>query len=257
MVGIGLAVIQGRREGVAAQHVVNLGLGLLLSSVAGARIAFVLTADIPESATGDSSLLDRLLNPGAGGFTVYGGIIAGLIVLALFARIQKLPTLVLADIVVPSVALGQGLGRMGCVLAGCCWGRPSDAPLPAGLLRIVDLDWPRALSMRFVHTDTLCGMPGVPLVPTQLLMSITCLGIFALLWGVLRHRPRQTGDLFAWYLVLYSSTRTFWELFRADPRGLYLGETLSTSQLISIPALALGLWLLLRRRAETKESGAS
>ena len=249
MLGIALAVVQGRRQGVAANHVVNLGLALLVSSVVGARIAFVLTADIPESSVGDATLLGRMIDPGAGGFTVYGGIIAGLLVLMAFARIQKLPTLVLADLVVPSVALGQGIGRVGCVMAGCCWGRPSDAPLPAGLLKIVDLDWPRALSMRFVHTDTLCANPGVPLVPTQVLMSITCLSIFALLWFVLRHRPGRPGYLFGWYLVLYSTFRSTWELFRDDPRGLYLGETISTSQLIGIPVLLFGLWLLLGRKA--------
>ena len=144
-----------------------------------------------------------------------------------------------SDAFAPGVALGQAVGRQGCFAAGCCWGRPTDAP------------W----GVEFGEAGhAVTGVPaGIHLHPTQLYESAAALVIFLALYG-LHRRKRFDGQVVAAYAVLYGLTRFAVEFFRDDPRGDILGLTtltgLSTSQLISLLVVAGGLvFLLLRRRA--------
>lgn len=239
LVGIAIAIRNGRKEGVRAEQVVNLSLLIILCSIVGARLLAVIAAD-----GGD---LGMLLSFGGGGFAFYGGLIGGIAVSIAYCRWKAIPFLAMADTMVPSIALGLGFGRTGCTLAGCCWGRPIHKPLPDWALRIVDFDWPQSLAIRFLHPDALAPK-GVWLVPTEVLLGIGGVLIFLVLQFMVRPRKAWRGQLLAWFLVLYAIERSLWETFRDDPRGMWFGDLLSTSQLISIPMLAAGIWMIARAR---------
>ena len=162
---------------------------------------------------------------GTNGFVVYGGIMGGILVAYLWCCKRKLPFWEYFDVVLPSVALVQGFGRIGCFLAGCCYGRETDA-------------W---YGIAFTHSDF--APNDVKLIPTQLISSA---GLF-LIAGILiwyARKPRKVGVTGAWYLILYSIGRFLVEFLRDDDRGAVGG--LSTSQFISVFMLIAGIIVLMR-----------
>lgn len=161
------------------------------------------------------------------GFVVYGGIAGGVLTEYLYCRLRKFSFWDYFDLMLPSVALAQGFGRIGCFFAGCCYGKETD------------------LFFGIVFKNTNYAPIGVKLIPTQLISS---LGMF-LIAGILFYyakKPRKQGRVGALYLILYSVGRFFIEFFRDDFRGMV--GLLSTSQFISLFILALGILLFVSKR---------
>ena len=156
-----------------------------------------------------------------GGLTFYGALLFAIPGAIWYCRRKRLDVLAVGDLVAPCLLVGQAIGRLGCFLEGCCYGAATSGPL----------------GVRF---------PGHALDrhPTQLYESAADLVIAGLLWFVLRPRARGRGEVVGWMLTLYGAARAVIELWRDDPRG-GLGP-LSTSQLLAIPAIALGVWLIVR-----------
>jgi len=213
---------------------VDLSIVLLLAGILGSRLLMVivdLVKGVPASVVFDPALLR------AGGH-VHGGIIAG--VLAFFWRVRKLKLSVplTLDVLMPAAALGQGIGRLGCLMAGCCYGSACHQP------------W----AITFTHPDAhaMSGTPlGIPLHPVQAYTLLANLAIFAglALW---RSRRAFTGQLAALYFLLEGVQRFAMEAFRDDPdRGTgWLGMAwLSTGRLTAIGFVAFGaiLWVWFRR----------
>jgi phosphatidylglycerol:prolipoprotein diacylglycerol transferase len=169
----------------------------------------------------------------AGGI-FYGGLIAALAVSWWYMRKTHLPGLKTADVFAPAVALGHGIGRLGCFSAGCCWGVLCHRP------------W--AVTFTNPVADQLVGVPlGVPLHPTQLYEAF---GEF-LIFGVLYWRfgkPHAAGSIIALYLVLYGAARFVVEFYRFHDQGNLFGGPLDTSQWISLVFLVAGAAFLARRK---------
>lgn len=170
----------------------------------------------------------RLLS--ANGFVVYGGIIGGVFIAYVYCRIKKLVFIDYFDIVLPSVAVAQGFGRVGCFLAGCCYGRQTDA-------------W---YGIAFKNSGF--APNGVKLIPTQLISAVGMFIIAGILfWYARKERPRgKTGAL---YMILYSIGRFLVEFLRNDHRG-EIGP-LSTSQFISIFILLMGVVIFVTAKEKT------
>lgn len=163
------------------------------------------------------------------GFVVYGGIIMGVLAGYLWCRLRKLVFLDYFDIVLPSVAVAQGFGRLGCFMAGCCYGRETDSV------------W----GIAFHNSDY--APNGVRLIPTQLISSAGMFVIAGVLFFYAR-KPRKQGTVGFLYLILYSIGRFYVEFLRNDYRG-EIG-ILSTSQFISIFIFLMGIvgfvWMSVR-----------
>jgi len=157
---------------------------------------------------------------GSDGFVVYGGIIGGTILCGLYCRIKKLPFWKYFDTVLPSVAIAQAFGRIGCFLAGCCYGRETDS-------------W---VGIAFHNSNY--APNDVKLIPTQLFSSAGLFIIAAILFLYARKKPAD-GRLGALYLIMYSAGRAIIEVFRNDFRGAV--GPFSTSQFISVFILILGI----------------
>lgn len=176
-----------------------------------------------------------------GGLAYYGGLICAAAYAYYFTHKHKIPWWRVADLAAPAILLGLFFGRMGCYLNGCCYGKVTDGPLGIRF-PIGSSPWRAQYEAHLIqpHAEML------PVHPTQLYESIGCLLLFVVTYFFVRPRKRKEGEVLGWMLILYGFLRSLCEVFRDDERGVFWGF-LSTSQLISVPLVLLGLWLILRR----------
>ncbi|MCL2247872.1 MAG: prolipoprotein diacylglyceryl transferase [Oscillospiraceae bacterium] len=168
-----------------------------------------------------------------GELVFYGGLIGGIIAMALFCRGFKIPILPIADVFAPALAVAHGIGRIGCFLGSCCYGIAVDASHPFAVV------FPK---------HALSAPPGVPLLAVQLIEA-ACLFLISAILIIVYKKGTLKGLTVCLYGILYSITRFVLEFFRGDlHRGIYGG--LSTSQYISI-VLLIGsvvlLWLIVKQ----------
>jgi phosphatidylglycerol:prolipoprotein diacylglycerol transferase len=176
----------------------------------------------------------------SGGLTYYGGLIAAVLSSWYFLRVDKFPFWRAADMAGFVIPIGLAFGRMGCLLAGCCFGTITSSPLglsfpsnsPAS-----ELQWK-------AHLLATKYAPSLSVHPTQIYESILSLAIAATCLFLVHPRKRYDGQVFVWFLVLYAVARFVLEIFRSDDRGGLFG--LSTSQLIGIAMI--GAAIVLHRR---------
>jgi phosphatidylglycerol:prolipoprotein diacylglycerol transferase len=225
---------QGRREGLDVSALSSLGFWAIGGAIIGAK-ALMIARDFPEYAAAPSELFSPSVLTSAGDF--YGGFIGALIASAIFFwRTPRVPFWRAADLCGPAIALGQAIGRVGCLMAGDDYGRPTH------------VRW--AVTFSDPDAARIGGAPlGVPLHPVQLYESIVCLVLFVVLVRLSR-RKRFEGEIILAYTWLYAMARFVLEFFRGDAdRGFILGGSLSTSQFIALimgPA-ALALWFVRRQ----------
>ena len=171
-------------------------------------------------------LADPLSVLGSEGFVVYGGIIAGVLAAIIYCKRKKLVFLEYFDLCSASIALAQGFGRIGCFLAGCCYGRETTS------------------SLGVVFPEGSLAPAGVKVLPTQLFSSAGDFGImFVLLWHY--HHRKKVGDTGFLYMLLYGIGRFGIEFLRNDNRGEV--GIFSTSQFISLFIIAAAILLFFWR----------
>jgi phosphatidylglycerol:prolipoprotein diacylglycerol transferase len=181
----------------------------------------------------------HILNLRSGGLVFYGGLIGAVIMTYVYLRIKQLPVWRLADALAPSIALGHALGRIGCLMFGCCYGR------------VCELPW--AIHFPEGHESHPHGVH-----PTQIYESLLNFGLYlALAW--LYRRKKFDGQVFGAYLVSYAIVRSFVELFRGDylPAQYHLGGWFTPAHYVSIGILGTGMLLLLRLSSGTKADGTA
>ena len=209
----GVAHARGRRVGLPLDALVACYMAAAVGGLTGARVLYAV-------AVGDMSALYST----TGGFAYYGGVLGGAVSVWTVGRLRGLDLWKLADVAVPSVILGNAVGRMGCFFAGCCHGAPVHHPeprsalLPDGLLG-GQIWWHPHFP--FVSTEFHTGIGRYlhePLYPTQLWQSFGALAVFGVLALVWSSR-RFDGQVTAAALVLEPIVRFIVEIFRADRRG--------------------------------------
>ena len=211
----------GRHENRPPGFASDLGFWLMASGIVGSRLAYVLA-----NWTYYRDNLREIVRIDQGGLIFYGGFLLACVVLVLFARHHRVPLWHLADFAIPALAIGHGLGRIGCFLNGCCYGRPAG--------------------------DAFCGIayppvcepgklfPGVPLFPVQIIESAGLLVIWAVLLFAYPRRKKD-GAVFALYLLLYPPVRFGLEYLRGDERQSWFA--LDVAQATSIALFLAGVLL--------------
>ncbi|MBN1557117.1 MAG: prolipoprotein diacylglyceryl transferase, partial [Lentisphaerae bacterium] len=174
-----------------------------------------------------------------GGLVYYGGFIGAAVGVWLFARAHAMPVLGLYDFVVTSVPLAHAFGRVGCLLNGCCFGRPWSGPL-AIRYPAESLPWWRHLEDGLIDAG---AARSAAVHPVPLYETAFNLLLYAGLVVLYRRRPRA-GVTAACYLLAYPAWRFGIEFLRGDPR-LMLGP-LTVSQATSLALLGVGTAVLLR-----------
>lgn len=220
---------QSKRVGLSPQVMTDLAFWLMIAALVGSRIVFILV-----------DWRYYLENPLAvfqiweGGLVFYGGLIACIFTAWYYLKKKKLNFWRVADVFMPGVALGHAFGRVGCFLAGCCYGKTCD---PHAWYAVV---FPP-------HAESLAPQ-GIAVYPTQLIESASNFMIFLFLaW---RSRKKAfDGQILLLYLITYAILRGAIELLRGDgERGFVVPGWLSTSQMLSLVLLVAALLVLLYRR---------
>jgi len=231
VVGIWLAQREGRRQGQDPERIADLSFWILVAALVGSRVFFILV-NLPDYfgpgawVTTGLGRVPRLLAFWEGGLVFYGGFIGAALTAFWYLRRHHMPFLPFADTLIPSVAFGHFLGRLGCFAAGCCWGGTCDPALPWGArFPPESLAYQsfaaREGGARFLASDHLHTLA---LHPTQLYESLGELLLFAVLVLVVRPRKRFHGQALATWLMAYAVLRTVVETFRGDvERGVYAG----------------------------------
>jgi len=224
----------GRREGLDSGLLLDFSTWLLLVALVGAKVLMVISDwGYYRKYPGEIFSWPTFL---AGG-VFYGGFIAAFLFAVWYIRLHHLPFWKVVDVFAPAISLGLGVGRIGCFAAGCDYGKPTHAA------------WGVVFTNPYAHE--ISGVPlGIPLYPTQPIMCLTSLSIFAILMWRYSRKSRD-GEIFVLYLALYAGARYFIEFLRGDEdRGFVFNHLLSTSQFIAILALVAAVWmaLILRRK---------
>lgn len=234
----------GRPSGYGSDFVSNLLTILIVSGLVGARLFYVVEhwsyyAQQPAS----------ILKVWEGGLMFFGGLLIACASLIVFIRLQKKPLAEVLDVVVTAVPLGHAIGRMGCFLNGCCYGRTSDSCLsvtfPHG-----SIPWSEQLQGGLISAE---AVRSLPVLPSQLFESALNFIIFIVLLLLFKRR-RHPGSQVAAYMMMYPVARFILELSRADER-LHFGW-FSISQVISLGIFAAGVVLAfcISRRAKGKHT---
>jgi len=236
LAGLWVASRQARRAGLDAARVTDLGVYVLIAGLLGAK-GMLLVVDWSYYSQNWREMLGIFQSGGV----FYGGLLLALPVALWLIRRYGLPVWATTDVLAPGVILGQAIGRLGCLAAGCCHGRAADVP------------W--AVTFRDIYAQRTVGTPvDVPLHPTQLYESLAALAILTVLLWV-APRKRFHGQVTASYLLLYATARFVIEFFRGDvARGTVFGGALSTSQFIALALVLitlLGLPYLMRTQRVT------
>lgn len=267
-----LGVCWARQIGLNPDVIVDLGLAMLLAGVFGARLLHVLVdgyfwdyvhlctdparVDWPlERAECLSAAHDGIWDAAsnvchpkardcfawakfwAGGLTYYGGLIGATGAAVILLRRDRFPFWKAADMAGFAVPMGLSFGRMGCLLAGCCFGAPTSLPWGLSFPPHSSASEQQAKA----HLLESVRMWSLPVHPTQIYESAASLGIaFVCLFFVLP-RKRYDGQVFAASLVLYAIARFLVEILRRDARGDWIG--LSTSQLIGVGLIGVAAWI--------------
>lgn len=212
MIGIGVAAallmgdVRAKKKGLNGDAIYGLTIVTVILGFLAARVLFIITE-------WSEFLKDPMRFITGSGFVVFGGIIGGILTIIGYCKIRKMDAVAYMDLMVPSVAVAQGFGRIGCFLAGCCYGKETDS----------------IIGITFGNSNF--APNNVKLLPSQLIMSAGDFIIAGILLWYSSKNPAKgkTGML---YLMLYSVGRFFVEFTRNDDRG-FVG-VLSTSQFIGL-----------------------
>lgn len=216
VIGILWFLARSEKRGLIRVTAIDLAMTCLIGGLVGARLLHVLYEE-PAYYQASPVAIFEIWN---GGFVFFGGVLGAWFAAALFCMVRSEPFWFWADVAILPISLGYAIGRVGCFLNGCCYGK------------VCELPW--AFSMQ-----------GAMRHPTQLYAALWELVILIVLVRI-EPRVRMSGTLFSTWLVLHSLGRVLMEFFRDDPRGpLLLGVTIGTW--MSLAFGLVGLITLLMR----------
>ena len=239
--------------GIDKELVFDAGFWVLVCGIVGARTFFLLQyGDRVFAGKQGGELITAVFNLSQGGIVLYGGVLGGAAAYFWFCWKKQVNALNLADVVTPSIFLGIGFGRIGCLLNGCCFGDRCE--LPWGIsFPPSSIAWMELVQRGFLDRS---APATFPLHPSQIYSAING---FLLAWVMASFFPhrRRPGEVFALGCIIYPITRFVIEFLRGDEMG-QLGTGLTISQLVSLGICTAGvaLFAVLSRRpaALTKPS---
>jgi len=222
LAGLWTASRRARRLGIAPEAVLDVGVWLIAGTIIGARALYVISYwdRLMETPTFPAHPWTEVFMVQKGGLVFYGGLIGASLATLIYVWKNKLPLWSFADTLAPSIALGYIPGRLGCLMNGCCFGRPTEMfwgiQFPSG----------HETHPHIVH-------------PTQVYDALLNLALYLFLAWLYRRR-QFSGQVFASYLMCYAVTRSVVEVFRGDYGERYLGGLATPAHLVSVLTLTVG-----------------
>lgn len=235
LLGIGYLLFITRVKSESFSDLIYAYVWAALGAIAGAKLLY-LFIELPNIL---QSMVNREVNPErylksmiSGGFVFYGGLLGAAFAVKIISRYFALDYVKTISVLTPAMPLAHALGRVGCALVGCCYGRETR------------------MCIGVCYTDSLYAPNGVPLIPVQILEATADLIIFGILvfWLLKKTDDDKTSNIFELYVAMYASVRFLLEFLRGDSARGRLGW-LSTSQWISI--ILLG-WVAVQIKSKRK-----
>ncbi len=223
-----ISLLEARRVGLDEEHIYSVGLWAIIGGVIVSRLLHVIDK-------WDYYMANPVQIVGFEGLTVYGAVLGALLAILIYCWVKKISFWLIGDVAAPGAILGQAIGRIGCLINGCCYGLPTSLP------------W------AVVYTYPGSYGPAEAVHPTQIYHLIWNLIGFVILWS-LRRRLKPQGSLFLLYLVLYAAGDLSIRSVRAGEPFLF---GLQQAQLIGIVILVVTVpWPIIRMwRARTQALG--
>jgi phosphatidylglycerol:prolipoprotein diacylglycerol transferase len=233
LLGLRMAMWRGKSRGLDSNRVLDLGIYIIIAALIGAKL-LLLVVDFDQFRRSPGEIWTLLRSGGV----FYGGLILAVTVAFWYIWKHRMPFWTTCDVFAPGIALGHVTGRLGCLAAGCCYGKQTDVP------------W--AITFTNPQAASTVGTPlGIPLHPTQIYEAGAALLILIFLLTTERKGRYFPGRTFWSYMFLYAVARFIIEFFRGDERGIIMG--LSTSQFISVILAPLSILMLLWLARSTPE----
>ncbi len=247
--GIYFSIYRAKKKNIDPNQIMDLSVIIIISAIVGSRLLYVLF-HLDEFR---GHWLDTI-NPfqsdgqiGIAGLTMLGGVVLSVITGLIYMHWKKLNFLKFADTIIPAMAFGIFLTRIGCFLNGCCYGLPCE-----GHSHFCVVFPPEGVAGSM--------FPGVPLIPTQLYSSAYGLAILAILL-VAERWQRFDGFLFYLFVILYGIARFVIDLYRYYEDSMIVftmaGKGISLNQVISLLFVLLGMFLLIRGLSASRKQAAS
>ncbi|MFH1653014.1 MAG: prolipoprotein diacylglyceryl transferase [Pseudomonadota bacterium] len=221
-----------RKEGADEIAMLDFGIIAIIAGVIGARIFHIMVEEPMYYI--DKPI--RVFYFWQGGFVSLGAYIASLTGWLIYMKVKGLEKWRYLDIAVTAVPIIIFFVRIGCLLAGCCWGKPCDLP------------W--AITFHNASSVVYSKVNNLPVHPTQVYNMINALIMWGVVWFSYKHR-KFYGQVLCTFFIYYGITRFFIEFLRGDAdRGLYFNNMVSTGQIVMILSFLTGivLWLILRKK---------
>jgi phosphatidylglycerol:prolipoprotein diacylglycerol transferase len=211
--------LEAKRVGIKEDHVFSMAVWAIISGVIFSRVVHVI--DYWEYYMEHPS---QILN--FEGLGVYGAVIGILLAVFIYCRVQKLSVWQMGDIVAPGALVGMAIGRIGCLINGCCYGLPTTVP------------W----AVIYMNPNSYAPV-GIPIHPTQAYHILWNMAAFVVIWS-LRKRLKPEGSLFFLYLALYAAGDLLVRFFREGDPFLF---GIQQAQLIGIIILVVTVPVLIYR----------
>lgn len=222
LLGIAWSMREARARGLDTNMLSDLAFTIILGAILGARLLYVLI-----NPTYFWHNPQEIVMFWKGGLVFSGGAIVATLCALVFLKRRKQDIWVWMDVLAPGLGLGEAIGRIGCLAAGCCFGATCSLPI----------------AITFHNHDSLAPL-NIPLHPTQIYHSLAGLICFGIVLA-LKPRMRVSGQLMGVFLILFGGFRFLIELFRADYRGDF--GPISVTQVIALGGMALGLFIIWHR----------
>jgi phosphatidylglycerol:prolipoprotein diacylglycerol transferase len=231
IVGIYVAVKKAEKRGIKGEEIVNLGFIIILASIVGARLFYVLFhlnefrgrwiyAFWPVQEDGTIGL---------GGLILLGGFIFAFLSAVVYLWYKKLNFWKIADSIAPAIALGVFFTRIGCFLNGCCFGTACSEPWSV----VFPSNSPAGSIMGNIHIH-----------PTQLYSSFYGLVIFGILMWM-DNRRKFDGEIIALFLIFYGLSRFIVDFYRYYESQMFLVDGLQFNQIVSLILIFIGIGMLI------------
>lgn len=237
--GLMLAVRRSRKEGLDPNVVYDMAGWLVAGGLVGARLFYVVEYWGEKVTT-----VGGVLRVWEGGIVLYGALIGAVVGLLAFRAVRRFPVLATLDALAPSAALGVAVGRVGCFLNGCCYGKRCVTQWLAVRFPQGSPPWLAEVAQRVIPED---APASLPLHPTQLYSALDGLVLFALLSAYYPLR-RRDGEVAGLLLLTYPVARFVLDVFRDDEQPLFLGLTVAQVASLFVFAFGLLFWSYLSRR---------
>ena len=223
-----IALREAKRIGIPQEHIYSISLWAIIGGLIGTRLFHII-----------DQWKYYMAHPwqiiGFEGLSIYGAVVGALIAILIYTQVNKLSFWQIGDIIAPGAILGQAIGRVGCLLNGCCYGVACDLP------------W----AVVYENPNSYARL-GIPLHPTQVYHIIWNLTGFAVLW-LLRKRLKPQGSLFLLWLALYAAGDLSIRFFReGEPFlfGMQQAQLIGILMLvITVPWLTIRMWRASRSKA--------